>query len=191
MKKFSIQGILGGVKEFFRKKIVGLKRNPKIIPLLTLAVAFLYYSLNLTAVSETTALIQGKGMGLCEFAVMLLSMLVMVCLLNAFPRRQKPNIPMLVLVYVMLAVIVFADITYNNGVMAALTRAESPIEITEARMFIVKAYNMFRVHQIIVIVGAVVLTLMPVYTKLLRMIKTSVEVEGNGDMANIEIADEA
>ena len=38
----------GGVKEFFRRKIVTLKRKPQMIPLLVLAVGFLVYSLNLT-----------------------------------------------------------------------------------------------------------------------------------------------
>ena len=38
----------GGVKEFFRKKIVTLKRKPQLIPMLVLAVGFLFYSLNLT-----------------------------------------------------------------------------------------------------------------------------------------------
>ncbi len=54
----------GGVKEFFRKKIVTLKRKPQMIPLLVLAVGFLVYSLNLTHVSDTTAKIQLAGLGM-------------------------------------------------------------------------------------------------------------------------------
>ena len=50
--------------EFLRKKLVSLKRKPQVIALAVLAVAFVYYSLNLTKISNTTAKIQGPGMGL-------------------------------------------------------------------------------------------------------------------------------
>ena len=36
-----------GVREFFRKRVVALKRKPQTIPLFVLVIAFLYYSLNL------------------------------------------------------------------------------------------------------------------------------------------------
>ena len=81
----------GGIKEAVRKLIVSLKRNPSVIPLVVLFVTFLYYSLNLTNMSDTTAKIQGMGMGLSQFCIMLFSLLSLVCMLNAFPRRQKPN----------------------------------------------------------------------------------------------------
>ena len=73
---------MGKIKEFFRKLIVSLKRNPGIIPLLMLAVSFLFYSLNLTDVSDTTAKIQSRGMGLSEFTIMLFSMLVAIGAFN-------------------------------------------------------------------------------------------------------------
>ena len=50
--------------DVYRKFVVTLKRNPSIIPLVMLLVTFLLYSLNLTDVSNSTAKIQGKGMGL-------------------------------------------------------------------------------------------------------------------------------
>ena len=55
------------MKEFFRKKMVGLKRKPQTIALVVLVAAFLYYSLNLTQISNTTAKVQGQGMGLAGF----------------------------------------------------------------------------------------------------------------------------
>ena len=104
-------GILAGVKEFFRKQIVTLKRNPSMIPLLMLVASFLVYSLNLTDMSDTTAKIQGAGMGLCQFCIMLFSLLSMLCMLNSFPRRKKPNIAMIVIMFVMFAVIIYCDTT--------------------------------------------------------------------------------
>ena len=38
------------IKEFFRKKVVSLKRNPKLVPLVILLFGFVYYSLNITAI---------------------------------------------------------------------------------------------------------------------------------------------
>ena len=42
---------LAGVKEFFRKRMVSLKRKPQTIALLGLLIAFVYYSFNLTKIS--------------------------------------------------------------------------------------------------------------------------------------------
>ncbi len=188
----AVSGCIGhwaNVKETHRKSMVSLKRNPSIIPLLMLAAAFLLYSLNLTHVSDTTAKIQGKGMGLCQFCIMLLSMLSMVCLLNAYPRRKKPNIPMIVLTFVMFGVMIFCDIHYRNAILAALYRPENPIVINEATMYIANAYNMLGTYVWLIAVTAVLVATVPLYGKLLKKINTSVAVEGNDEMAAIEISD--
>lgn len=178
-----------GVKEFFRKKIVYLKRNPAAIPMIVLAAAFLLYSLNLTHVSDTTAKIQGKGMGLCQFSMMLFSMLSMVCLMNAFPRRKKPNVPMIVVMYVMFAVMIYCDMTYTNAILAALNRAESPIALTASTAYIAQAYNMLNTFNTLIIAAAVLVATLPLYSKWLRKINTSVSVEDNGQMDKIELSD--
>lgn len=175
------------IKEFIRKMIVALKRKPSMIPLIMLFVSFLYYSLNLTSVSNTTALIQGKGMGLSQFCIMLVNMLALLCMLNAFPRRKKPNIPMLALLAVMFGVLLFCDYHYMNCIAIALSRAESPIQLTEKNMYVVKAYNMLATYQALLIVTVVLTVLLPIYSKLIRKIKTSIQVEDNGSMGQIEI----
>ena len=48
-----------GLKEWFRKKVVAIKRNPQRIGLVAFVLTFLYYALNLTSISNTTAKIQG------------------------------------------------------------------------------------------------------------------------------------
>lgn len=176
-----------GIGEFFRKKVVGLKRNPKIIPLIMLFFAFLYYSLNLTSVSDTTALVQGKGMGLCEFAIMLFSMLSLLCLMNAYQRRKKTNYPMLVLLYLMIAIIIFCDVHYLNGINTALTREVGAIVISDKTDFITSAQNMFRVHLVLMGVSVLLVAFLPLYSKLIRKINTAVDIEDNGDMDAIEI----
>lgn len=177
---------LGALKEVLRKCVVSLKRKPSMIPLGMMLIAFLYYSLNLTDISDTTALIQGKGMGLSQFCIMLLSMLCMLCMLNAFPHRKKPNIPMLVLVFAMFALLLYCDTHYLNCIYTAVNRAENPIKLN-GREYIVKAYDMLVTHRILLIVTAVLTATLPLYAKLIRRIKTSVAVEDNGHMDTIEI----
>ncbi len=177
------------VKERVRRFVVSLKRNPSTIPLVMMFVTFLYYSLNLTDLSDTTAKIYGKGMGLCEFAIMLLSLLSLVCMLNAFPRRKKPNIPMIGLMFGMFVIIVYCDIHYCNMILEAVYRPVSPIPLTKDTEYIMNAFNMLNVHKVLIIVSGVLVLLLPVYSKLLRLIKTSVVIEDNGDMAQIEIQD--
>lgn len=172
-----------------RKGIVSLKRQPSMIPLAMLFVSFLLYSLNLTDVSDTTAKIQGAGMGLSQFSIMLFSLLSMVCMLNSFPRRKKPNIPMLVIMFVMFAIIIFCDITYRNAIFAALYRPENPIVLNKNTEYIADAYNMLGTHMVLVCVTAALVVLMPLYSKLLRMIKTSIAVEDNGSMEKLELND--
>ncbi len=177
------------LKEFIRKQLVVLKRNPQMIPLAMLVIAFLVYSFNLTDMSNTTAKIQGQGMGLCQFCIMLFSLLSMLCMLNAFPRRKKANIPMVVIMFVMFAIIIYCDVHYSNAIMAALTRAESPIKLDVNTQYIADAYNMLSTYIILIGVTTGLVVLLPVYSKLLKKINTSVDVEDNGAMGEIEITD--
>lgn len=180
---------MSGIREFFRKKIVSLKRNPSIIPLVMLLISFLYYSLNLTHLSDTTAKVQGSGMGLSQFSIMLFSLLSLVCMLNAFPRRKKANVPMLVLMFLMFGIIFYCDHHYCSCILAALNRAESPIKLEKATEYIAKAYNMLNTHMVLMGITAALVALLPVYSKLLKKINTSVELEDNGSMHAIELND--
>lgn len=174
-----------GFSEFIRKRIVSLKRSPQTIPLIVLIIAFLIYSLNLTYISHTTARIQGQGMGLYGFITMLLSMLSFVCFSNSYPRRKKPNYVMIGLMFVMFAIIIFSDIKYRGLVTTALTRADNPIASED---YIEKALKALNWHIIVLLIGAVLVLLLPVYSKAIRSIKTSIEVEENAGMGMIDIA---
>ena len=174
-----------GVKEFFRRKIVSLKRKPQTIPMIVLAIGFLYYSLNLTHVSDATAKIQLTGMGLSGFCTMLFSMLSFVCFLNAYPHRKKTNIPMLVLMFLMLAILIVCDTFYMGQITKAITRADHPIVVDANTAYITKAYDMLGVHRIIIAVGAVLTLLVPVLRKLLRKIDTSLPMEESVQMDDI------
>lgn len=176
--------------EFLRKFVVSLKRSPQTIPLVVLVIAFLVYSMNLTHISDTTAKIQGPGMGLCGFATMLFSMLSLVCFLNAFPRRKKPVIPMVVIMFVMFAIILFCDNYYANLIYAALTRTENPIVLDASTIYIAQAFNVLSDHMMWEGIGIALVVLLPVYTKLLNKINTSIVVEENAGMGTIDISGE-
>lgn len=178
------------MKESFRKFIVSLKRRPQMIPLAMLVITFLYYSLNLTAISNTTARIQGPGMGLCGFATMLFSMLSMVCFNNSFPRRKPVNKPMLVLMFLMFGVIMFADFRYISAITAAVTRENNPIVITMDTAYIAYAHYYLQVHMILLCISIALIVLLPVYSKMIRKIRTNIEVEGNESMGVIDISGE-
>lgn len=178
------------IKERVRKFLVALKKNPQAIPLVALCVSFLQYSLNLTDISNTTAKIQGTNMGLSAFVSMLFMILSFVCMLNAFPKRQKPKIPMIILMVVLYGTIIFSNLHYISCIDAAIYRAENPIQITTATIYIYNAYNTISINIVLVAITVALVILEPVIAKLLKKINTSIEVEGSGDIANIDISAE-
>lgn len=177
-----------GPKEFIRKFFVSLKRSPQNIALAFLAAAFLVYSLNLTSVANTTAKINLPNMGQCEFACMLFSILAFVCFLRAFPKRQKPSVLMITLVYVMLAVLIIVDVVYYNRISEWLGTGSNQITVETA--YIAIAYNVITVHAVLAGITAVLLAALPIYSKLLKKINTSIDVEDNGELDVIDISGE-
>lgn len=188
--KTSFFGTLSSkLKEAVRRIFVFLKKKPDIIPILALTVSFLIYSLNLTSVSNTTAKIYGAHMGLCSFVTMLFMILSFVCMLGAYPKRQKPKWIMIALATVMYLAVIGADILYYIRIETALTRAENPIKLTESTMYIWEAQNLMVTHIISLAVVIACMYLEPVFAKLFKKINTSVEIESN-DVAEIELSEE-
>ena len=174
--------------EMLRKFIVSLKRKPQNIAMAALVVSFLVYSLNLTSISNTTAKIQGAGMGFTGFCTMLFSILSFVCFLNAFPYRKKVNVPMLALMFVMFAIVAGCDWFYLGAITRAITRSESPISPVDFP-YVAKAQGVLHAHLVLLAVTTLLIVTLPVYKKALRKIKTSVEVEDNGKLDAIEITE--
>ena len=97
---------------------------------------------------------------------------------------------MIILTFVMLAILIFCDYYYDGRIMAALTREVSPIVPTGKNAFVADTQHVIAVHRILLIIGAALFALLPVYSKLLRKINTSIEVEENRDMGTIDISGE-
>ncbi|MCI7605627.1 MAG: hypothetical protein MSS69_02600 [Spirochaetales bacterium] len=179
-----------GLKEWFRKKVVAIKRKPQRIGLVAFVITFLYYALNLTYISNTTAKIQGSGMGLCGFATMLFSILSLVTYSNAFPHRKKVNKPMLILFFVMIAAIFFCDFRYRSLIFEAVFRETNPIVVNTGTAFISKAASVLYTHMILLAVSTVLTALSPVFKKLLGKINTAVDVDGYDQMEALDISEE-
>ena len=98
--------IWGAIKEWCRKRVVALKVKPQTIPLLVLLISSIVFMLSMfsyskaiyASFSESTT----EATGICIFISTLLALLVLVSFLNAFPKRKKPNIFLIVLVFVMI-----------------------------------------------------------------------------------------
>ena len=191
-KKFFVK-VGKSTKEFFRKLMVSLKRRPHNIALLMLAVSFIVYSFDLTKISNTTAYLDGNGMGLCEFAIMLFSTLAFVCFLNAFPKRGKPKIFFLVVLFVMLAIIITCDIIYFVRINQALTRADNPVILPEdgSRDYVLKAKSLSLAHIILLGVSTILTATIPLYGRLFKLVNTSIEVEYTEADEEVELAEEA
>ena len=174
-----------GFKESWRKFIVSLKKRPHNIPLCMMVIAFIVYSFNLTKISNTTAVVNQTYMGLCEFVIMLFSVLAFVCFLNAYPKRQKPIVPMVILLYVLEIIILIADVVYISKINAGL----QTIQINASRQFIPQAKSMLTVHIVLVVISIALIALIPVIGKALNKIDTSVTLAGNDDVA-IELTDD-
>ncbi len=178
----------GGLKEVWRKIMVALKRKPYTIPMIALIITFLYYSLHLSSISNTTAKIQGPGMGLAGFCTNLFSMLSFMCFINTFQYRKPVNKTMFILLMVMFGIIAFADIYYIRQIYAAIQRPVNPIVVTQNTIYIAYAEYYLRMHLILLAVTLVLILLLPVYSKALRKVKTSIEVEDNGTLGAIDIS---
>jgi uncharacterized membrane protein len=190
------------VKEYFRKKIVNLKRKPQNIPLLFLLATSIFYLLILFVLSKAIYVCaENKNVtsgGICVFIVTLLSLLSLVSFLNAFPKRKKPNYIMVALVFVMIAVMVVCDILYYNQIAAYLsylveTDAKTGADATTRSEYISAASGQpfVIVHIILLAISAVVFALLPVIKILVNKIDTSVKLESATENMNgkIDIVD--
>ncbi len=178
------------MKEKFRKFLVSLKRKPHMIPMVVLVIAFLIYSLKLTVISNTTARIQGPGMGLCGFVTMLFSMLGLVSFGRSFPHRKPVNKVMLILTFLLFAAVIIADVKYIQTVNYAITREVDPIEVTAATSYITESVSMLRSHILVMGIGLALTLLLPVYQPLIRKINTNIAVEENREMGAIDLSGE-
>ncbi len=191
MKEFLIK-FGTSVKEFLRKTMVTLKRRPHLIALVMSLVSFIVYSFNLTDVSNTTFKLGQDYMGLCQFAVMLFSALSLVCLLGAFPRRQRPKVLMIVLYFLMSAVIIFCDVVYYNVIQSQIAGPNPPFTLKPdgSENYVLRAESLMITHIVLVGISVLLTATVKLYGKLFQLVNTNVELEYTEATEKIEIDEE-
>lgn len=174
--------------EFIRKFFVALKRKPQTIPLVAVTIGFIWYSANLSAITYTISVSQGNNIGLTGFAIMLLSTLAIVCCMNAFPYRKPVHKPMLILLFIMLAIVIFCDYHFISHLSDRLGSNYYPDPETVSK--VTGTRGIIITHIVLLGIGTLLVATLPVYSKWIRKIKTSVEVAENADMEVIDISGE-
>lgn len=165
------------MKEWFRKKIVNLKRRPQTIPLLLFVITTVFFMLALVTFSQSVyssnSDARTPATGICIFISTLLSLLVLVSFLNAFPKRKKPVIAFIVLVYLMVAGMIACDIVYYSQMQACIEFNGSGTMVD----MVSKGQPLILVHIVLLGISAVVFALLPVYSRLIKKIDTSIKIE--------------
>ena len=97
---------------------------------------------------------------------------------------------MLGLSVAMSVLVLVSNILYQGCITKGIT--DHPQHITTGKFAenILAARDMLKFHMIIVIIGLVLLALLPVYSKLLKKINTSIEIEYSEDVGEIELSSE-
>ena len=165
------------VKEWFRKRIVALKVKPQIIPLCVMVITTVYFMLILFPVSEAVSWNYNDtaATGICVFVTTLVSLLYLVSFLNAFPKRKKPKIFFIVLVFVMIAAQIGCDVGYYVQMSKAIAGAANTT--SDAYLTATKAQPLMLGHLILLGISTVVFALLPVYSKLIRKINTAIKID--------------
>ena len=168
-------------KEWFRKKVVGLKRKPQSIVLVCLFITTAIWLIWLFTFSRTIDRNKAaEWCGLVMFINTLISILVLALFCSAFPKRKKPNIVFIVLLFVFMAAIIACDVIYyvqmNSYVYGASDLSES---VLKNEPYILQSLTYSIVHIVLIGICALLLATLPLYTKLINMINTKKEVESN------------
>lgn len=195
----------GGIKEWFRKFIVKLKRRPMNIAFFVLVISTIVNVCSLGNYSQlgTITFYSQKSQGLCIFVGQLFSILVLLLFMNSFPKREKkPKIVMLVLTFVFIAVMLALDIylyaswTDLHAQDLLIERDDTAYEsywITGTgagsqgvNSFYPGAVGGILAHIILLAISAVLTATYPLYGKLINMINTrkvieSTEIKGEID----------
>lgn len=172
------QKFKAGVKEWFRKFTVKLKHKTHMIPLVIVLISSLVYLCSLNTLSIALDDIQGiDSAGICMFVNTLVSILVLLVFLNAFPKRKKPNIIMLVGVFVLLTLLLALDIVFyfkvvNFAEMSAKKVFMSLDEYYAEHPMIIPALNKVIVHVVFIGISILALAFLPLYKKGINKINT-------------------
>ncbi len=183
--------IWAGIKEWGRKQIVILKRAPQRIPFVFVLITSILWLFWLFTFSKTVNEIRYiNWVGLAIFCNTLLAILIIPLFMNSFPKRKKPNILFIILVFLFMAAMIGLDLVYYININDFLSQ-QSSLDTYLARFpYISSSLNLAIVHIVLQVICAIMLALIPVYAPLIKKINTAKAIEGNDIKEVIEVDDE-
>ncbi len=182
------------MREFFRKRIVSLKRSPQMIPMLFVIIACFIFTFSLSI--HSSAALGGmsdadKGVevaahlrspGLYMFVITLFSIMSVISYLTTY-KKGKLSVLMLVVTFVMLALVIVCDILYVKSVeyYAIQFHIDAghniPLEELQLDADELAAKVNITWHIVFTSISIALIALVPVIRKLLGLIDTSVDDE--------------
>lgn len=172
--------------EWLRKKIVYVKRNPSVIPLIFMVISCLVFNLNLEDFSKTTLALLMDTMGLTLFAISLFSYLSIVTYLSAYPKRQKPSYIKIILSVLMIAGSIALQLYYRHLIIVKTQTGPAIIQITADKLYILTAMKYSIIHVVLLSVTLLLMLTLPLYSKLIKKINTSIQLEEN-QVNNVQV----
>ena len=172
--------------EWLRKKIVYVKRNPSIIPLIFMVISCLVFNLNLEDYSRTTLALLMDTMGLTLFAISLFSYLAIVTYLSAYPKRQKPSYVKIILSILMIAGSIALELYYHHLIIVKTQTGPAIIQITADKYFILNAMKYSIIHVILLSITLILMLTLPIYSKWIKKINTTIQLE-ESQVNNVQV----
>lgn len=194
--------IWGGIKEWFRKFIVKLKRRPMNIAFFVLIVSTLVNLCSLGSISQLglNAWYSVEITGIALFVGQLFSILVLMLFLNSFPKREKkPKLVMFIILFVFIAILIAIDIylyvRWTGLYVQDLERefaneATRNTYLTKLRSYYFPAVNGILAHCILVGIAGVLTATYPLYGKLINKINTRKVLETTELKEEIDTSEE-
>ena len=179
------------VKEWARKQMVTLKRKPQRIPLLFISIVSIIWLFWLFTFSRTASRFSTIDYaGLSIFVNTMLSIVIIFLFLNAFPKRKKPNIALVVLIFVFMVAMIAMDVLYYYEVHKFIYIDKGVNEAGLASApYALKSLTYAIAHIVLQGLSIIIFALFPVYKKLLLKVNTAKEVEGNDINETIDMVD--
>ena len=172
-----------GFKEWLRKFTVKLKHKTHMIPLVILLITSVIYLCILNSLSIVISKNSGiDSAGICVFVNTLASILVLLVFLNAFPKRKKVNIIMLVGVFIVMALILALDFVFYFKLRNFCLEAYGDLSkdyLREDYDMIHAALNNTIIHAIFMGISILALAFLPLYKKGINKINTKKVLEEN------------
>lgn len=180
------------LKEWFRKRVVKLKRNTKTIPYVYLIIIMFLWLIWLFTFSRTIAgMAKVEWGGMAIFLTTLFSILSVAVFGSAFPKRKKTNIVMLCVLFAFLIIVILSQVLYYVMVNDyVLHGSEFDAEDLAARPYIGKSLTLSIVVMVLYGFGIILIATLPLYKKLIQKINTRKVLEENNLSETIDTSAE-